>query len=102
MDEHDKIEAAYAKHLKQTMPDWVKRETDMFIRVYRLPAKLSDGFCFGGGVPIEFTNVDWFNGSAEMKRADVEAFVRGKKYCTPGHKWLVLSDTPEFTFQFST
>ena len=68
--------------MDQEIPDHVKREQELFIWVYRLPAKLSDGFCFGGGVPITFTNVDWFNGSEEMKRADVEAFVRKKKYST--------------------
>lgn len=87
--------------MEQEIPDWVKREQEIFIRVYELPDKLNGGFCFGGGVPITFTNVDWFNGQADMKRADVEKFVRGKKYVKPGRKYLVLSDTPEFTFQFA-
>lgn len=87
---------------KKEIPDWVRREQDLMIYVYRLPVKMSDGFCFGGGVPITFTNVDWFSGSAEMTRADVEKFIRAKNYLTPGHKWLVLSDTPDFTFTMSS
>ena len=71
--------------------------TDELIRVYRLPEKLTDGFAFGGGVPITFTNVDWFNGYEGMKREDLEAFIRKKAYFKTGGKFLVLSDS--FTFQ---
>jgi hypothetical protein len=76
-------------------------EQKLFMWVYRLPEKLSNGYCFGGGVPITFTNVDWFGGSPEMGRAEVEKFIRGKRYCTPGHKYLVVSETPERTFMFA-
>jgi hypothetical protein len=31
------------------------------VYIYKMPAKPSDGYCFGGGKPITFTNVDWFN-----------------------------------------
>lgn len=71
--------------------------TDELIKVYRLPEKLTDGFAFGGGVPITFTNVDWFNAFEGMTREDLEAFVRTKKYFKSGGKFLVLSDS--FTFQ---
>lgn len=73
--------------------------TDELIKVYRLPEKLTDGFAFGAGVPITFTNVDWFNGFNGMTRADLEGHIREKKYFKAGGRFLVLSDS--FTFQMS-
>ena len=73
--------------------------TDELIKVYRLPEKLTNGFAFGGGVPITFTNVDWFNGFKGMTQADLEGHVRKKAYFKAGGKFLVLSDS--FTFQMS-
>lgn len=70
--------------------------TDELIKVYRLPDKLTNGFAFAG-VPITFTNVDWFNGFKGMTQADLDKHVRGKKYFKDGGKFLVLSDS--FTFQ---
>jgi hypothetical protein len=71
--------------------------TDELIKVYRLPDKLTDGFAFNGGVPITFTNVDWFNGYKGMTQSDLEKHVREKRYFKEGGKFLVLSDS--FTFQ---
>jgi hypothetical protein len=71
------------------------------IRVYRLPEKLTDGFCFGGGRPIQFLNMDWFDEPPpEMKitRAGVEAEVRGKCYYDPTARYLILDDRPGETF----
>ncbi len=34
---------------------------DARIRVYQLPEKLTNGFCFAGGTSIAFLNVDWFH-----------------------------------------
>lgn len=71
--------------------------TDDLVKVYRLPDKLTDGFAFGAGVPITFTNVDWFNGYVGMTREELEAHVRSKRYFKAGGRFLVLSDA--FTFQ---
>ena len=49
------------------------------IIVYKLPEKLTDGFCFGGGRPIVFLNVDWFEGEGAT-REDVELFIKTKNY----------------------
>lgn len=71
------------------------------IRVYRLPAQLTAGFCFGGGHPIVFQNVDWFDEPPEdmaITRAGVEAEVRAKKYFDPAASFLVLDDRPGETF----
>ncbi|MCA3647919.1 MAG: hypothetical protein IOC42_01020 [Methylobacterium sp.] len=72
-----------------------------FIRVYRLPEKLTNGYCFGGGVPIEFLNVDWFGTAGEPKRSELEPWLRKKRWATPG-RYLVMSDaaSPHLTFVF--
>lgn len=75
---------------------------DTLVRVYRLPEKLTNGFAFGGGVPITFINVDWFNGHDALTRDELEKYIRGKVYCKSGGKFLVLSDDPRFTFQFAS
>lgn len=76
----------------------------MMLHVYLIPKKRSNGYCFGGPVPIVFGNVDWLGTPPEdMSRADVEAFLQQKKYFTeaaPGTRFLVLcDDRPEMTFQ---
>ena len=75
---------------------------DMLIKVYRMPVKLTNGFCFGDGVPIEFMNVDWFGFPAELGIEELKTFIRRKVYAKYGGKFLVLSshETPEFTFVF--
>lgn len=78
-----------------------KHEDGPFIRVYLLPPKLTNGYCFGGGVPITFTNVDWFGTTKGMTKEDLIKFIRTKKYCVyAGDRFLVMSDegSPEFTF----
>ena len=32
-----------------------------FCRVFELPNKFPNTYCFGGGVPVGFKMVDWFN-----------------------------------------
>ena len=64
------------------------------IYVYQLPKRLSDGFCFSGGRPITFLNVDWFDGPLEMTLGDVQEWVKTKNYFTaapPGTAFLILS-----------
>lgn len=66
------------------------------IYVYQLPDKLSDGYCFGGGRPISFLNVDWFNDHPEMTLGDVQGWVRQKSYFTQsplGTQFLILCKT---------
>jgi len=70
-----------------------------FVRVYRLPEKLSDGYCFGGGRPIVFINVDWFEAGVSEGRGPLIDFIRTKKYFDPRARFLVIADNhPEFTF----
>ena len=92
VNDEDYRKRAYAEMMK---------EQALFMHVYRLPEKLNSGYCFGGGNPITFLNVDWFGGPAEMTRDEIKTFIRNKKYCVSGHKYLVVSDTPERTFLFA-
>jgi hypothetical protein len=69
------------------------------VRVYRLPAdKLTYGYCFGGGMPITFQNVDWFEAPVDLGREALVAFIKGKKYFKPDARFLVLGDHPALTF----
>ena len=74
------------------------------IHVYLIPQKRSNGYCFGGPVPVTFGNVDCM-GPVEpsMTKADLKRFISRKGYFTaadPGTRFLVLCDVrPEFTFQ---
>ena len=74
------------------------------IHVYRIPKKRSDGYCFGGGVPITFQNVDWIGDPEDGHTVDeLRDFLMGKLYVMnspPGTRFLVLCDKgPEWTFQ---
>lgn len=89
-----------------------------FCRVFELPEQYPSGYCFGGGLPVAFQMVDWFNpvtgvdapacskdmwrekvGNIQTKEiADVELrdglipFLRGKNYVKPNRKHLVICD----------
>lgn len=69
-----------------------------FVSVYRLPGKLTDVYCFGGGNPITFTNVDWFETSIAGGREELEAFIRTKNYFDNGARFLIIGDDAAFTF----
>jgi len=69
-----------------------------FVRIYRLPSKLTDGYCFGGGVPIAFQNVDWFETPVAEGREPLETFIQSKLYYNPHARFLVLGDDPSFVF----
>lgn len=70
----------------------------VFVRVYRLPEKLTDGYCFGGGTPITMTNVDWFEASVDDGVEDLVRFIKSKRYFSPNFRFLVIGDHPDFTF----
>lgn len=73
------------------------------IYVYRLPEKMSDGYCFGDDKLIQFQNVDWFNspsetmGFGEMTLADMREFIEGKNYARSGDSLLVVDTVDDFT-----
>lgn len=74
------------------------------LHVYEIPKKRSNGYCFGGGVPITFMNVDWFGPAPdELSQDELRKFIAGKQYfqqAAPGSRFLVLcDDRPDLTFQ---
>lgn len=66
--------------------------------VYKLPQQLSDGYCFGGGRPIIFTNVDWFEVPLSLTVGLLIDSIAKKRYYDPNARYLVLSEQPGFTF----
>ena len=70
----------------------------VFVRVYRLPDKLTDGYCFGVGNVIPFLNVDWFEALVSGGRIGLIEFIRRKQYFDAAARFLVLGDDPQFTF----
>lgn len=69
------------------------------VRVYRLPPKLTNGFCFGGGTPITFHNVDWFEAAISLGQEGLSDVLRGKHWFDPKIPYLVLGDHPVFIFR---
>lgn len=76
----------------------VNDDRRIFVRVYRLPERLSHGFCFGPGVPIVFQNVDWFETLYSEGQIPLVEFIKRKQYYSPQHRFLVLGDDPLFVF----
>lgn len=69
-----------------------------FLRVYKLPGKLTNGFCFGGGVEIGFLNVDWFNFPIDEGKEKLVDFIKAKNYFDRSASFLVLADDRNFVF----
>lgn len=97
-----------------------------FCRIFELPEKFSEQFCFGGGIPTNFTMVDWFcpvsdipqpacskevwkekvgeiktvEKTTEELREDLLDFLTRKIYIKDGRKYLFISNFGA-TFLFS-
>lgn len=72
---------------------------DTLVGVYEVPKRPpTDGYCFGGGRPVRFLNLDWFNGVAEMTEDLLREEVGRKQYATPGRKLLVLAPEHDICF----
>lgn len=98
-------------------------------RVFMLPEEYPPGYCFGGGLKVEFTMVDWFYpipdisqaaiskeewtekvGNYEIKAvtlsdlmSDLIPFLRAKSYFRPERKYLVICNFgAAFTFDIGT
>jgi hypothetical protein len=70
----------------------------VFVRVYHLPGQLTDGFCFGGGKPITFVNVDWFEAVVGEGVEVLTSFIKTKAYYNDRARFLVLGDRSDFVF----
>lgn len=65
---------------------------DKYYYVYRLPDKLSNGFCYNGGNDINFLNVDWFcvDKLYWFDKDKIEEFIKSKNYYDRNYKFLVI------------
>lgn len=77
-----------------------------FCRVFELPDNYPNEYCFGGGVPVYFKMVDWFNPIPPEHIEDkilkweeyipmLKDFLVLKNYVHPGKKYLLLTDFNE-------
>lgn len=77
----------------------------MLIRVFKIPP--ADGrFCFGGGKPMPFTEVDWFRDDdgrtdGEAGREMLICFIKQKNYYSDETPLLVLTERGTFTLNYS-
>jgi hypothetical protein len=106
----------------------MKYKVDMwndFCRVFELPEKFSNEYCFGGGIQTTFLMVDWFCpvgmgqtrvtkefwekevGPIEIREIEdkwlieeLQPFLQKKRYTKPDRKYLVITDFG-MTFLFS-
>lgn len=81
-----------------------EKEERHFYFIYELPgtAFLANGYTFNGGKPIQFLNVDWFEGYNPTKQRnastdELNEFLGRKRYIKPGKRYLVLG-SPGHTF----
>jgi len=87
-------------------------EKQNFCRVFELPENYPSGYCFGGGFPVEFKMVDWFNPIPPDDFEDekirkwenyvsmIKEFLLRKNYVKLNRKYLVITDFDE-SFIFS-
>lgn len=78
-----------------------------FCRIFELPLHYPEKYCFGGGVPVEFRMVDWFNPvSDSMQEKDWETeiapmlreFVTYKAYIRQNRDYLLITDFGKVIF----
>jgi hypothetical protein len=69
-----------------------------FIRVFEMPHFIKPNYRFGGGMPMPFTEVDWFRDDqgrlkSETGRREAAEFIKTKRYYKPECAYLVLHPT---------
>ena len=74
-----------------------------FCRVFEIPDNYPNEYCFGGGIPVEFKMVDWFNpipvedfwNNKIKKWKDyepmIQEFLLKKNYIKSNDKYLVIT-----------
>lgn len=77
----------------------------MLIRVFKIPEP-TPGYCFDGGKPATFTEVDWFRDDptglrkSPLSEAEITEFIKRKSYFDPNAAFLVLSPYHTFTINY--
>jgi hypothetical protein len=82
-------------------------DSNNFCRIFELPLEYPEGFCFGGGKPVTFTMVDWFNPipSTDIWNNTIKPwseyvplmlkFLQEKLYVKSGRKYILITDFGE-------
>jgi len=83
-------------------------EMNNFCRVFELPDEFPTGFCFGGGYPVTFKMIDWFNPIPPIELNEntkwedyisgIKEFILEKQYIKVGKKYLLITDFGEVLF----
>lgn len=83
-------------------------EMNNFCRVFELPDEFPTGFCFGGGYPVTFKMIDWFNPIPSEKLdknvkwedyiSGIKEFMLEKQYIKHGKKYILITDFGEAIF----
>jgi len=68
---------------------------DFMVLVFRLPEQVPSDFCFGGGWPVNFQLIDWFEGRYPGAKVpvhinEIRQEVRLKRYYKPGQNLLCM------------
>lgn len=72
-----------------------------FCRVFELPIKFSNEYCFGGGIPTNFNMVDWFNPVPDLPQWGIseekynQLIASGEIVDSGDHKRLVRAEDVE-------
>jgi len=80
--------------------------TTNFCRIFELPIGYPEGFCFGGGRPVQFQMVDWFYPIPQEDIPDnikpwdeyilpLKDWLKDKGYVKPGRQYLLITDFGE-------
>ena len=102
-------EKAYAQKIEQLCEELktrMEQQTEKppyeknFCRVFELPDRYPEGFCFGVGKPVMMLMVDWFNpwpDNPDLKTWDdvtklLLPFLRKKVYVKPGKRYILITD----------
>lgn len=81
------------------------RPNEHLVRVFKIPPP--DGqYCFGGGRPANFIEVDWFRDeegmmASETGRSEIKEFIEKKIYARDGSALLVMSPVAAFTIDYT-
>ena len=62
------------------MKEYIVDGWNNFCRVFELPEKYPEGFCFGGGKAVNFQMVDWFNPVSELHQPAISKIAWVAKY----------------------
>ena len=81
-------------------------EDKNFCYIFELPEKYPEGFCFGGGRPVNFQMVDWFQPWPSKMIEDIHGirpkdwdevvqeiipWLQMKNYVKPGRQYLMIT-----------